>query len=293
MKRTTQKPRGYLSQLVQPVLPGESVLQVPRGPLGRRGLETVPPPVIEEGVDSVARSAPTRHTLEGRQLQEPHTEVAIAPPPMPAEADRPSLPVLGIGPVQPEPDSLVVPRTDRPEKQPLQSPAAREASPAPGNAEAVSSRPIHEQQNASAPLTFSARSQDAPPDPRSQQPMPDENQQSTSIRTKETGTSARNPSVASRVSSHEPAPAPAVASRSLPLQPEDARASSRIAAGPRVRIGTIEIRTTPPQPSPAPVSIPPVPQVAPTSPRPGAQANAGGGDHLSRALAWSFGLVQG
>jgi hypothetical protein len=62
-------------------------------------------------------------------------------------------------------------------------------------------------------------------------------------------------------------------------------------SGTRVRIGTVEVRTTVAQPAPVQAAAV-APQLMVERGAPG-RARAGGGEPLARGLAWSYGLVQG
>jgi hypothetical protein len=84
-----------------------------------------------------------------------------------------------------------------------------------------------------------------------------------------------------------------VAGRSQPaLLPVAAAKDGRASAGSRVHIGTVEIRSILPQPPVArPIAAPPAQTIE--SRTPPTRAQSGAAEPLARGLSWSYGLVQG
>jgi hypothetical protein len=72
----------------------------------------------------------------------------------------------------------------------------------------------------------------------------------------------------------------------------EGRHEVRVDAGPRVHIGTVEVRMSLPQP-PAPPPAPIAPTFAQNSGATQARGRSGAAEPLARGLEWSYGLVQG
>jgi len=105
-----------------------------------------------------------------------------------------------------------------------------------------------------------------------------------------------------REASYEPQPAAvaeanvaAVATASErqvpPILPRTTRGEDKTASGPRVHIGTVEIRAVLPQSQARPAAAPAPQQNEHRTNQ--SRTGLGAGEPLARSLAWSFGLVQG
>lgn len=85
---------------------------------------------------------------------------------------------------------------------------------------------------------------------------------------------------------------PATATTSGPATAQSAKSEGRTDAGPRVHIGTIEIRAVLPQP-PAPPPVVMAPSQAQNNGVAQGRGRSGQAEPLARGFDWSYGLVQG
>lgn len=277
--------RSYLERVAQPLSPGEPVLfptpcatgDEARGEAERRATRT-PPPRIGRAPTAVQRRAAVPATTPSEAANEAPAPPADAPsnvtgPPAPAAAS----PIFPIG-------GAVGAAFAALERASL-SARAREAPPAADVAASVVEPPAPIDQAAAAPApspeplsppllragtsTIDAESAVAPPPPH------EGVEGAGAERRKAPSTFTQSPQALQETSAADAStPKPAPAREFWPTaNPRSAGRSQAIPPAPRIHIGAIEVRTTPP---------PPAPPRAPASPS----------ASVSRGYAWRFGLIQ-
>jgi hypothetical protein len=322
--------RGYLQQLAQPVAPGETVLKARPG--AAHAIETVPPvPVIEDHFEMQdgARTVVTRGAARARReppaFSQEHSAPAIkdlgarkdVDPGAGAVAQTPAKSGEQIAARRPKQHA-----SDAGHSEPVLPPAPplmhnRHA----GDSSLPSARmPIERVQSGESSFGPTARAEQGrevadqkvtepvrtPRSSRAEESaVRHEAEPRPALRTepvsdlvpalRETATTKLPPSQFTRQDYQKERtaiePVTEAASTTRARLPEG-RHEVRADAGPRVHIGTVEVRMSLPQP-PAPPPAPIAPTFAQNNGATQARGRSGAAEPLARGLEWSYGLVQG
>ena len=273
--------RGYLSQIAQPLLPGESVLKVRHIPAPAEYEHSPGVPVVEDRFEFSQALRPNRPRPSLKELPVA-TQSASSPlvkaPELPSVSEdlqtTVSMPLPNAKDLRGDAeDATPVPVSDKSSSRhaangsiPMQS---REET-----AVRATATPTNKHHDAPAVIPPNA-SEHAE---RQYTPSMTELRPSTPVAI---DTPVRIASEMKSTDMNIPNSSEATPGRTS--QATD----SRVVHGRRVHIGTVEIRAVLPQPPAPPVPPRPMPEAAPS------RGRSGSDDPLGRGLAWSYGLIQG